>query len=387
MKSQVDIVIVGGGPVGAALALALRDSGLSVLLLEAHATPGDDPRTLALSYGTRLILERLGAWGPALPATPIETIHVSQRGGFGRTLLRAADVRVPALGYVVRYADLTAALYQGLPVGGAIEALTGAQVQQVAATAGYAAVQFVHGHRSHDVTCRLLVLADGGRSLRTADGLRLLERDYRQSALVAQVSSELPHNNVAYERFTETGPAALLPHATGFALVWTATPAEAQRLCALDEAQFVERLHQHFGDRVGRFVAAGPRAQFPLLLRVARSIKQKRTVLLGNAAHTLHPVAGQGFNLGMRGAFSLAAILHDTPPEQVGSAAMLARFASARRWDVDCAAGATDLLVRTFSNANPLLKLGRGIGLALLDTAPPVRNGLARGMMFGTRGL
>lgn len=381
VPSTCDVAIVGGGPVGMSLALALEGSGLSVLVLEARERlEAPDPRALALSQGTRLILERLGAW-QGLAATPIETIHVSQRGGLGRAELTAADAGVPALGYVAEYGDLYAALAARLPDSGA-RALTGARVTGVSATSGYGAVGFQRAGADHLVTAGLVVLSEGGRSL-PAD-LRQ-DKDYGQSALVCTVRTERPHARRAYERFTPDGPIALLPLADDYALVWT-TPNErlAERL-ALSDADFLARLQLAFGDRQGRFLAASPRAAFPLRLSLAAASGSPRVLRIGNAAHVLHPVAGQGFNLGVRDAWTLAEAILDTPRARLGETDLARRYGQARRFDVVGGSLMTDLLVEAFSNDRFLLSHARGAALALLDLAPPLKTLFARKMMFGAQ--
>jgi 2-octaprenyl-6-methoxyphenol hydroxylase len=383
---HADLLIAGGGPVGATLALALKDSGLSIAVLEARAdfAAKPDPRTLALSYGSMLVLRRLGVWDSLPAPTQIVTIHVSQQGGLGRTLLTAADAGLPALGYVVNYAALDLALHEALQGSGA-HYLTGATVQKTGATRSYAVADFDHQGRPAQMTARLLALADGGRSLAQGAGFTRHVRDYGQSAVVAQVSTELPHRNMAFERFTPDGPAALLPAGEGFALVWTCAPDAAQALCELDDAAFLAKLHAHFGDRLGRFTSAGRRASFPLSLRYTRPVTGERTVLLGNAAQMLHPVAGQGFNLGLRDAWELGAEILAAPGE-IGSAAMLARYRARRRVDTGGGILFTDALVRGFSNDIAPLRHARGAALAALDLLPPLKRLVVRKMIYGARG-
>lgn len=215
---KTDILIIGGGPVGGSLALALRDSGLAVTVLEAQpdTAPSDDPRALALSWGSRQILERLGLWQGIAGATPIEHIHVSQRGGFGVTRMDAAEVGVPALGYVADYAALNGAV-GGLLKDSVPGFLTGAAVTAVEPGPERATVTFEAAGSFRRIGARLLVAADGGRSLAGVQGFERRERDYHQTAVIANVMTELPHGNVAYERFTPAGPMALLPNGAGFA--------------------------------------------------------------------------------------------------------------------------------------------------------------------------
>ncbi len=381
MTEHVNLAIVGGGPVGAALATALEGSGLGVAVLEARERlEARDPRAIALSQGARLILERLGAWAHLeARATPIETIHVSQRGGFGRAEFAARDMDVPALGYVVEYGDLCAALAARLAATGA-QLLTGARVEAVRATGGYGVVEYRQGGEAHLLTADLVVLAEGGRGL---PAHRQEVKDYGQTAVVCTVATELPHARRAYERFTPEGPMALLPLDAGYALVWTLPQAKAERILGLDDAAFLAGLQARFGERQGRFLAASARAAFPLRRVTASPEPRPRCLRIGNAAQTLHPVAGQGFNLGLRDAWKLAQLAWETPRDELGGARLAAAYRAGRRTDVRAGLAMTDLLVELFSNDHALLRLGRGAGLALLDLAPPLKTVFARKMMFG----
>lgn len=379
-----DVLIVGGGPVGAALALALRGSGIGLGLLEARgpeAAPAD-PRPIALSHGSRLILERLGVWDALAPVTPIMRIHVSQRGGFGRVELEAAEARLPALGYVLDYARLATTLARALDAG-FCHCLTGATVTALDPGPDAAHVHFDAGHGTQHAAARLLAVADGGAIAAMAQART---RDYHQAAVTARVASSLPHRNVAYERFTPDGPLALLPAGDALALVWTTTPEQAQQLCALPEAEFLHRLQHAFGRRLGAFSAVGARAGFPLALRVATRIAAPRMAALGNAAQTLHPVAGQGLNLGLRDAWELASVIEGCGRDEIGGAAMLEAYRARRRLDRGGGVWFTDTLARLFSNDIAPLRLARGLGLALLGAAPPAKNFVVRRMTFGARG-
>lgn len=384
MAEAADILIAGGGPVGAALALALEGSGHSVVLTEAsNADSGSvrsaqsrDARAIALSYATRLLLERLHAWS-GLSVTPIETIHISQRGGFGRTLIRAADCDVPALGYVASYDDLQQSLLAA-PCSG--KRLFGARL--TAFDGATALVQTQSGELVF--TPRLTVFADGAR-IADAGLAPAFSKDYRQTAVVAWVKTEQSHRGRAWERFTPEGPLALLPHGTGYALVWTAGPERAACLCALDAPAFLAALHAAFGERLGAFVDTGERASFPLALRYRRDETRPRCLAVGNAAQTLHPVAGQGFNLGLRDAWELAGLARDA--RDPGSDSFCAGYRRARVLDRRGGIQFTDSLVRLFSNSDPLLKLGRGAGLLALDLLPFARRFVARRMIYGARAL
>lgn len=378
-----DILIVGGGPVGAAAALALRGTGLGVGLVEARAPHAahTDPRPIALSHGSRLILERLGLWDALAPATPIERIHVSQRGGFGRVQLDATEVRLPALGYVLDYGRLATTLAR------ALETQDGCRVVQATVSAleagqESALVRFEAGRTFGEATARLVVVAEGG----ALSAARMRTRDYRQSVVTARVASEIPHRNVAYERFTPEGPLALLPLGERLALVWTTTPERAQQLCELPETGFLERLQHAFGSRLGAFSRASARSSYPLALKVADRIAEPRMVALGNAAQTLHPVAGQGLNLGLRDAWELAETLRGREQSEIGGLAHLKAYQARRRLDRRGGIGVTDALVRLFSNDIAPFRLARGLGLVALGAVPPARDFLVRRMTFGSRG-
>jgi 2-octaprenyl-6-methoxyphenol hydroxylase len=392
MHEQVDILIAGGGPVGVALALALQDSGHSVVLTEARsADPGEArsaeasaaqgadsgaARPIALSYSSRLILERLNAWS-GLAATPIETIHVSQQGGFGRTLIRAADCGLPALGYVVSYDNLRQGLL-AVPCTG--RRIFGAVLTGFDGTT--AVVQTQEGE--HRFAPRLAVFADGAR---IADGRAppAYTRGYCQTAVVAAVTTAQAHRGRAWERFTPEGPLALLPYAAHYGLVWSVSPDGAARLRALDTPAFLAQLHAAFGDRLGAFTEAGERASFPLALRYGQDETRPHSLSIGNAAQTLHPVAGQGFNLGLRDAWELARLARAA--REPGSGSFCADYRRMRALDRRAGIQFTDSLVSLFSNANPLLKLGRGAGLLALDLLPFARRFVARRMIYGARAM
>lgn len=419
-----DLIIIGGGPVGMGLALALRGSGISVLLLEARGLPEktEDSRPLALSHGSRLILERLGVWKPLPEVTPITTIHISNRGGFGRTVLTASDIGVPALGYVMNHHDLFRSMHEAIR-NCDVDYQVGAQVTRLETSVDRGQIEYQHNDVSKKATARLLVVADGGRLTAQIEGVTQHVQDYQQWAIVARIKSEhspslalaasakpsmakgvsrarsekitgctgkestgMPsQSGVAYERFTPDGPMALLPSGKYFALVWTVSASAAPEILALDDAAFLARLHEHFGDRLGKFIYAGKRSGFPITLKYATPITACRVVLVGNAAQTLHPVAGQGFNLGLRDAWELAEEIIASPAE-IGKSAMLARYRRRRRMDSNGGRLFTDSLVKLFSNDDPVLRSMRGMGLSALDCLPQAKRFVARRMMFGARG-
>ncbi|HVY05763.1 MAG TPA: FAD-dependent oxidoreductase [Burkholderiales bacterium] len=379
-----DVAIVGGGPIGAALALALTGSGLCVTVLEARADAGggNDARTLAMSYGSRLLLERLRVWDRIASATPITSIHVSQRGGFGRTMLDAPDAQLPALGYVVRYADLQRAIVDTL-IRENVDLIAGAEMTDMNPSPERVAIEFRQHESSQRLCARLLVIADGGGAAAERAGAGIKVSDYGQHAVVGLVSTSRFHAQRAYERFTPNGPMALLPFEDRYALVWTAKPAAADRLMAIAPDEFLRDLQHDFGDRAGRFTSIESRARFPLTLRYAEDPVMNRIVMLGNAAQALHPIAGQGFNLGLRDAWELGEILVRHAGEDPGGVRALSRYRSMRRPDRVRGIALTHSLVKIFSNDFGPLRAARGAALALLDLLPPMRRAFTQRMIFG----
>ena len=379
-----DVVIVGAGLIGAAVALALQGSDFSVLVLEARpaADIGTDARTLAMSYGSRLILERLGIWQQIEPVTPIESIHVSQRGGFGRTMLSVGDTDLPALGYVVPHARLQLTFGKALASSSAT-LCTGAEVRDMQRNAHAVTIGCRIDNAPQSIAARLLIIADGGASAALRGEHLVHARQYAQDAVVGLVQSSLPHGRRAFERFTPDGPIALLPFEERYALVWTTTPAEADRLLTLAPATFLEQLQRHFGDRAGRFTSIEARARFPLTLRYASNPVSSRTVMLGNAAQALHPIAGQGFNLGMRDAWELSETLLAHGTSDPGRDACLNQYRKRRRPDRLRGIALTHSLVKIFSNDSGLLRAGRGAALSLLELAPPAKRAFMQRMIFG----
>lgn len=380
-----DIAIIGGGPVGASLALALRGSGLNIVVLEARGPQGaaPDPRALALSYGSRLLLERLGVWNRIPLVSGIRTIHISQKNAFGRAQLAAADLGVPEMGYVLPYHALHAALQEALQASDA-RYVTGASVTELRTEAEGAHISYTHDGKEQVLSAKLAVVADGGKLLEASHPPEVT--DYGQSAIIAHLTCEHPQHDTAFERFTAQGPVALLPYRDGYELLWTASHERAQEMLRWENEVFLAQLHAHFGDRVGAFLSVGPRTCFPLRLKRAPQTTLPHAVLLGNAAQTLHPVAGQGFNMGVRDAWELAQCVLDRGPLALGGDAMLAKYEKSRRLDRNAGIRFTDGLVRLFSNDLPLLQSGRAASLSVLDCLPFAKKFVARRMMFGANG-
>jgi 2-octaprenyl-6-methoxyphenol hydroxylase len=382
-----DVIVVGAGPVGATLALALTGSDLDVVVLDARAegeTPRGD-RSLALSHGARLILERLGVWGSlaANPGavTPITRIDISQAGGFGQMQLAADEQGVPALGYVVSYRALQAVLDAALARTGAA-VRHGVTANSVGGTSVYAAVELA-GAESEPLLARLAAVADGTGAAVT--GIVRRRHDYGQVALIAKVRPSTAHDGLAYERFTPDGPMALLPERDHYGLVWTVTPNRAEALLAQDDAAFLAQLVLHFGARTGGFTHVAERRVFPLVMEFASDPVRTRCIVLGNAAQALHPVAGQGFNVGLRDAWELSEIVADTPRESLGDRAMLDSYRRRRRADRLAGIAFTHGLVSVFGNDRPFVRWPRGLALTLLDAVPLAKRAFTRAMLFGVR--
>ncbi len=375
------ILVVGAGPVGLALALALHAAGRDCRVLDARdADAGSkDARALALSYGSRQFLERLGVWQRLQP-TPIRSIHVSHRGHFGRTRIRASDHEPPALGYVQPAGTLNAVLLECARDRG-LTLDYGVRVAKVTAGRETADVSVEIGGLAQTIGARLVAHAEGA----PGQASDMAQRDYGQHAVVAVVDADPPATDMAYERFTPSGPLALLPLNGRYAVVLSVPETEAQTIAALGEAGFLERLQSQFGERLS-FTAAGARAVFPLALRYRRAQVAARELWLGNAAQTLHPVAGQGFNLALRDVWTLVEKLRADQGDDPGAPALLAAYAGSRRVDRGGVIGVTDALVRVFSNDSPPFVAARAGGLLALDLLPPLRGFFARRMMFGARG-
>ena len=390
-----DLVIVGAGPVGAAAALALADSGLDVVTLDARAPGaiGRGDRSIALSHGSRLIFERLGIWGDVAAArgavTPITAIDISQRGGFGQVQLDAAEQGLPALGYVVSYRALQAALDAAIACSGR-RVVHQAMVSRISATPAYSIVEADHEGTRIELTSRLAVVADGGGS--TVPGLRRRRHDYGQVALVGKLWPRTPHRGLAFERFTPEGPIALLPEADHYSFVWTTAPAKGEALLALPDAEFTAALEHGMGACLARngspqqsFARVAERRAFPLVLEYVGRVVGERIALLGNAAQALHPVAGQGFNLGVRDAYELAQELLATPREEIGARERLASYARRRQPDRVAGIAFTHGLLGVFGVDASWLSWPRGLALTLLDALPPAKRIFTRAMLFGVR--
>jgi 2-octaprenyl-6-methoxyphenol hydroxylase len=390
MLYDYDVLIGGGGLAGNCLALALKDSGLKIALVEAQtreqlqtATAGD--RALALALGTVQVLDKLGIWhGIAHQATAIAQIHVSDQGHFGKTRLSAATQGVAALGYVMTARDIETHVAQ-LVADAGIQQFCPAQITEVDLNADAVTVTLQQTTETLKVTAKLLVGADGGQSsVRRLLGIEQQKTDYGQTALVTTVNIYMPHQNTAFERFTPFGPLALLPLGKRqAAVVWTRRHEQAAALLAGSEAAFIAELQQCFGYRLGELTLAAPRRAFPLSLIRAKKMLAQRSLIIGNAAHQLHPVAGQGFNLGLRDVVQLAQqlIKQQQAGADVGASDFLTSYANARQHDHDKVIYFTDSVVKLFSTPHLSIAAARNFGLTLLDHVPAAKRKLAQQAM------
>lgn len=394
--NHFDLIIIGGGLAGASLACALGGSALKIAVIEAHELmhdlqPSYDDRTVALSYGSRLIFEAIGLW-PSLQAhaEAIDTIHISDRGHFGVTRLTKQQEAVPALGYVIENKRLGEQLYEVITAQANITLFCPAQLVGLQSRADGVTIELQTEERRQTLSAALLVAADGNNS----QVLQLLHigssrKDYQQVALISNVTPGKKHDNVAYERFTDSGPLAFLPM-TGnrCSVVWTLDREQADYLAALDDIDFLAQLQQRFGYRLGQLKKVGKRQLYPLFLQSATQMIFGRVAIIGNAAHSVHPVAGQGFNLALRDIALLSELLADAlqAGTDIGDPLLLQRYAEQREHDIKRVYRFTDTLVRTFSNAiTPLAHL-RSLSLFLVDILPDIKHALAKQSMGLTTG-
>lgn len=398
-KNEYDIAIVGGGLVGISLAYALGelDPAPKVILIEAYdyaslPPPSFDSRTVALSYSSRQIFSALGLW-PAIAeqACPISTIHISDRGHPGMTRLRAEEQNAQALGYVVENRVLGQCLFKTLPDVSGLEILAPAKVTGINNEADASATLSVDVKgEATEISAKLIIAADGTESfVRQSLGISQRHWDYHQSAVIANLAVDKTHNNIAYERFTQSGPMALLPLVSykqdqhRYGLVWTVPQQNTEQVMQLDDQEFATQLEKRFGRRIGKITRVGERASYPLGLNQISQHVQHRLAFIGNAAHTLHPVAGQGFNLGLRDVATIVEVIKTAfaNGQDIGELSVLNEYARWRSKDHNTTMMFTDALVRVFSNNFPPLVLARNAGLMAMDMFAPLRKRVTRHAM------
>jgi len=394
-RNHYDIVIAGGGMIGSSLALALAPLGRRVAIVEpvlrsSEVQPSFDDRSTALSRSTQRMYDAMGLWDDiAAAATPISRIHVSDKGRFGFSHIEAAEQGVEALGYVVINRVLGNVLQRALDVVAALDLLCPARIVATSLGPGRANVTLEDDTgQKRDISCSLLIVADGANStVRDMIGISARQVKYDQRAVVGNLLPEKSLDGCAYERFTQQGPLALLPvgdERAGF--VWTLSEKNADRVTNLDSQTLLTDLQEAFGYRLGTFSRVVERAAYPLVLSKALRLTAPRAVLVGNAAHGLHPVAAQGFNLGLRDVAALCECIADAIEESgdsidFGDVELLDRYATWRRGDQRKLVGFTDGLVRLFGHSSRSVRALRNIGMLGFDLVPGVRSLFARHTM------
>lgn len=383
-----DLVVVGGGLVGASLACALGQTGARVAVVEAvppraSGQPSYDDRSTALAPSTQRIFEALGLW-PELrsEAAPIRAIHVSDRGRFGFTRMRAEEEGLEALGWVMSNRRLGEVLPSRAQALEQVDFICPARLRAIVREPEQVRVSIEDEQGERELTGRLLALADGAQSRgRELLGIDVLQQDYGQAAVIANLTPERDPAGRAFERFTDDGPMALLPLTGGrSALIWSVPQERLAEVLALDDAGFLQAVQGRFGYRLGRLLKVGARGHHPLIRLEARRFTAERCVVLGNAAHTLHPVAGQGFNLSLRDVATLAELVAEARAhgQDPGRSALLQHYETLRRADYRRVTGFTHALVRTFGNRLPGVPAARNLGLLGLDLLPSAKRGFMR---------
>lgn len=399
-ETDYDIIIAGGGMIGTSLGIALAPLKLRVAVVEPVARgerqqPSFDERSTALSRSSQRMFEAMGLWPEIVAAsTPIRHIHVSEKGRFGFSHIDAAEQQVEALGYVVINRILGDVLQAALTQTAGLDFICPAKITAVTRNHDHVVTTVTENSESRLITGKLLVAADGANSaVRDMIGISVARSDYEQWAIIGNVLPERSHKNRAFERFTNDGPIAMLPIADGrVAFVWIQPPALAQEKMALSDAEFTTQLQASFGQRLGRFSTVGKRATYPLALTKANGLISKRSVVVGNAAHGLHPVAAQGFNLGMRDVAALCDCICDadvdlrmadsaTNGKDPGNAAVLENYASWRRTDQRKVVRFTDGIVHLFADRRAPVRILRNLGMLGFDLIPGVRDMFAKHTM------
>jgi len=393
-KTDYDIIIAGGGMIGTSLGLALAPLKLKIAVVEAVARgaeqqPSFDDRSTALSRSSQRMFEAIGLWPKIVAAsTPIKSIHVSDKGRFGFSHIDAAQQKVEALGYVVINRVLGQVLQDALTGVDGLDLICPGTITAVAIADDQVEVVVEEPGKTGSLSCKLLVAADGANSaVRDMIGISASRVDYEQWAVIGNLLPEKAPDNRAFERFTETGPVAMLPVADNRAgFVWMLSPDSAKNMLSLTDAEFTQQLQETFGYRLGRFSKVGKRAAYPLALTKANGLIARRSVIVGNAAHGLHPVAAQGFNLGMRDVAALCDCIADARIEQsesfdCGNPAILENYADWRRNDQGKVVRFTDGIVRLFGDTRPPVRALRNLGMLAFDMIPGVRKAFARHTM------
>ena len=379
------IAIIGGGPVGAIFALLNESHSSKIVLLEANSQiqTKTDKRALALSNGSKFILEKIDVWKDLEDRlTPIQTIHTSQKGTFGRSLMEAEDFEQEALGYIISYGDRIRALQKKILNSKNIKALYDSEVMSFESSEKTQKIIFKYKSKEKSLNCDLLVLADGGGTEINGINIMRSNKSFEHSALVTHIETDIPHSNIAYERFTHMGPMALLPNLNGqYSLVWTGPSDEILRISKLNNPEFIIALQQHFGDRVGNFILSEKRVTFPLKQSFVSKYPEANIAIIGNSAQVMHPVAGQGLNTGIRDALILSDCIKKNA--NLNLTLMINKFNDMRKKETKDILRFTESLVTLFSNDYIGVNKIRGLALTFLDIIPPIKKRFVKKMSYG----
>ncbi|HED36081.1 MAG TPA: 2-octaprenyl-6-methoxyphenyl hydroxylase [Gammaproteobacteria bacterium] len=388
MTEKYDIIIIGGGMVGASLVAALKNhTDKKIAVIEAQPfqsadQPSFDDRSIALSYGSRRIWEGIGLWARLAPQIQaIKNIHVSDRGHFGSTRISYKEERVEALGYVVENRVMGQVLMDEIASLKHVDWYSPATIESLLQTPDSVCVSLKYNKKKKSLQAKLLVAADGVQSLtRELAGLDIKQEDYQQSAIIANIQTDQSHNGIAYERFTESGPLAFLPMTENrYSVVWTCHSHEQQNIMDMDDKAFICELQKRFGYRAGIIQKTGERFSYPLKYTEAEQLCKGRVVIIGNAAHALHPVSGQGYNLALRDVAELAEMI--TAAHDPGHPLLLEEYHAKRRKDMQRVYRITDIMVKVFSNDCAPLGHLRASALMGLNMCQPLRSLMARQSM------
>ena len=379
------IAIIGGGPVGAIFALLKESQASKIVLLESNSQieTKTDKRALALSNGSKFILEKIDVWKDLEDRlTPIQTIHTSQKGTFGRSLMEAEDFEQEALGYIISYGELIRVLQKKILNSKNIKALYDSEVMSFESSEKTQKIIFKYESKEKTLNCDLLVLADGGGAEINGINITRTNKYFEHSALVTHIETDIPHSNIAYERFTHMGPMALLPNLNGqYSLVWTGPSDEISRISQLNNPEFLIALQHHFGDRVGNFILSEKRVTFPLKQSFVSKYPKANIAIIGNSAQIMHPVAGQGLNTGIRDALILSDCIKKNA--NLNLTLMINKFNHMRKKETKDILRFTESLVTLFSNDFIGVNKIRGLALTFLDLIPPIKKRFVKKMSYG----
>lgn len=387
MEEQLyDVAVIGAGPVGCVTALALKSMGLSIAVLESQPmkTTISDGRSLALSWNSYLILNRLHIWRQNMSAFPIESLHISDKGHFGKTVVNASDVNLSELGFVVPFKELLSNARESLLEKG-VKTIYGQSATKIDKQQDSLDVFTSDGHELQKISSRLVVMADGGNSLAIAGLKHRKVIDHGCDAIVGILTTDQPPGRIAHQRFTCSGPIALLPRGKEYAFVWSIPSSETKQIMALDDQGFLASFQTAFGEKCGQFRRLKEKTNYKLATRIAEQPKDGGLIIIGNASQSLHPIAAQGLNLGLRDAWELGKVCHELGPDKLSSNTLLHKFRKRRRLDRLQTTVFSFGLNKFFSNKLIGKTNIRSLGLLGLDITPFAKKALIRRLIFGSR--